>query len=33
MPYGAAMARLRKLLAGVAAGASVSDVVQRVFEG
>jgi hypothetical protein len=31
MPYGTAMARLRKLLAGAAAGAPVSDVVRRVF--
>ena len=32
MPYGTARAKLRKLLAGAAAGAPVSDVLQRVFE-
>jgi hypothetical protein len=32
MPYGTAVARLRKLLAGAAAGASVPDVPRAVFE-
>ena len=31
MRYNTAMARLRELLAGAAAGASLSDVVERVF--
>jgi hypothetical protein len=33
MPYGTAVARLRKLLAGAAAGSSIAGVVERVFEG
>ena len=32
MPYGTAMARLRKLLAAAAAGAQVSDLAAAVFE-
>jgi hypothetical protein len=32
MPYNTALARLRKLLAGAAAGAPVSDLVAAVFE-
>jgi hypothetical protein len=32
MPYNIALAKLRKLLAGAAAGAPVSDVVAAVFE-
>ena len=31
MSYNTALAKLRKLLAGAAAGSSVSDVVHRVF--
>jgi hypothetical protein len=33
MPYGAAVARLRKLLAGTAAGTPIANVLQRVFQG
>jgi hypothetical protein len=33
MTYGEAKRRLRKLLAGAAAGTPIANVLQRVFEG
>jgi hypothetical protein len=33
MPYNVALAKLRKLLAGAAAGSSIEGVVERVFAG